>query len=537
MMKTAATLLMIACLSLNAARPDVSKLPPPADRPGLTYEKDIRPIFEASCFNCHSRRAQRVRADLRLDTLQDILRGSEDGKILFPGNSRDSFLVHAVAQLDDETAMPPKVPERPTGLMGARGGGGSRVLAGPMFAQGDRDKDKKLTKDEFTGVADAWFDKLDPDKAGKLSQQQFAEKFGDVLAAPGQATNAGPGQRERARGGFDFTAMIAPGVFTATDIDKDGSLTRSEFRTSFAKWFTDIDSTKSGAIDEPRLREGLDAALPAPNFFGGRGGGFGAGNEIAARMLALGDKDSDKKLTKDELSALAEALFGQFDTNKAGKVTQEEFVARSTDVFPRQAQGMFGGPAGAGGGFAPGGGGQRGGGRSDGGRPEGGREPGRAGQRGDDRGEAGGRLGGGQRGGGLPDFGGGGGAQFGGGRGRSFAPGLFSALDTDKDKSLTRGEIRATFETWLKNWDAENTGALTEATLREKLNAALPRPEFGAFGGTGGAAAPGAADRGEPGRTRGGGRPEGAAPSGTPPKPLTPDQVALVRAWIDQGAK
>jgi hypothetical protein len=29
----------------------------------------------------------------------------------------------------------------------------------------------------------------------------------------------------------------------------------------------------------------------------------------------------------------------------------------------------------------------------------------------------------------------------------------------------------------------------------------------------------------------------GPRPQGPPPKPLTPEQVGLVRAWIDQGAK
>ena len=32
---------------------DISKLPPPADKKGVTYAKDIRPLFEASCFRCH----------------------------------------------------------------------------------------------------------------------------------------------------------------------------------------------------------------------------------------------------------------------------------------------------------------------------------------------------------------------------------------------------------------------------------------------------------------------------------------------------
>ena len=36
---------------------------------------------------------------------------------------------------------------------------------------------------------------------------------------------------------------------------------------------------------------------------------------------------------------------------------------------------------------------------------------------------------------------------------------------------------------------------------------------------------------------KGGPGPEPGKQQGPPPKPLTPEQVGLVRAWIDQGAK
>ena len=45
---------------------------------------------------------------LRLDRLEAALKGGENGKVITPGKSRDSALVIAVAQLDEETAMPPK---------------------------------------------------------------------------------------------------------------------------------------------------------------------------------------------------------------------------------------------------------------------------------------------------------------------------------------------------------------------------------------------------------------------------------------------
>src|SRR5207247_7628502 len=71
-MKTAPTLLVVGLAttgwSLTAAQPDLSKLPPPSAKAGLTYAKDIRPLFETACFNCHGERRQR--AGLRLDSLE-----------------------------------------------------------------------------------------------------------------------------------------------------------------------------------------------------------------------------------------------------------------------------------------------------------------------------------------------------------------------------------------------------------------------------------------------------------------------------------
>jgi hypothetical protein len=58
-------------------------------------------------------------------------------------------------------------------------------------------------------------------------------------------------------------------------------------------------------------------------------------------------------------------------------------------------------------------------------------------------------------------------------------------------------------------------------------NAPDPKPPAG--DGNPGAAAPGGPGGGPGGPGRG--------PGGPPPKPLTPEQVGLVRAWIDQGAK
>ena len=90
----------------SAASVDLTKLPPAAKQDGVTYAKDIKPIFESSCLRCHG--SERPKAGLRLDSLESVLKGSKDGKVIVPGKSQDSLLVIAVARLDEEKAMPPK---------------------------------------------------------------------------------------------------------------------------------------------------------------------------------------------------------------------------------------------------------------------------------------------------------------------------------------------------------------------------------------------------------------------------------------------
>ena len=74
--------------------------------------------------------------------------------------------------------------------------------------------------------------------------------------------------------------VVGPGLFTASDANKDGTLMRSEFKETFGKWFSAWDADKRGSLNEEKLRSGLSAALPSPNFGGpggGRGGGSGPG--------------------------------------------------------------------------------------------------------------------------------------------------------------------------------------------------------------------------------------------------------------------
>ena len=98
----------IAALTVLVVRADVdvTKLPPPAAKKDVTFAKDIKPMFEKACFNCHGEEKQK--AKLRVDSVEAILKGSENGKIVEVGKSDKSSLVHTVAGLVEDMMMPPE---------------------------------------------------------------------------------------------------------------------------------------------------------------------------------------------------------------------------------------------------------------------------------------------------------------------------------------------------------------------------------------------------------------------------------------------
>lgn len=87
--------------------PDASKLPPASTKTGVTYENDIKPMFEKSCFKCHG--PDRQRGKLRLDSLEATIKGGKNSKDVVAGKSAESNLIFAVAHVgdDDMKFMPP----------------------------------------------------------------------------------------------------------------------------------------------------------------------------------------------------------------------------------------------------------------------------------------------------------------------------------------------------------------------------------------------------------------------------------------------
>jgi len=88
------------------------------DSAAPTYERDIKPLFARRCTVCHKaskRDDPDVSGGLALDSLEGILAGTPREKVVVPGRSAASELVHRLAERDEDRRMPSQdkpLPER-----------------------------------------------------------------------------------------------------------------------------------------------------------------------------------------------------------------------------------------------------------------------------------------------------------------------------------------------------------------------------------------------------------------------------------------
>lgn len=166
-------LLITAVLALGVssaiAEVDLSKLPAASAQKDITFAKDIKPIFEASCFRCHGEKQKK--GGIRVDSVEAILKGGKEGKIVEVGNAVKSDLLISVSYLDPEVAMPPKPKARKGGPGGERreggehreggtnapAGGPGKPPGGPGGPGSNQPPAKPLTPDQV-GLVRAWID-------------------------------------------------------------------------------------------------------------------------------------------------------------------------------------------------------------------------------------------------------------------------------------------------------------------------------------------------------------------------------------------
>src|SRR5687768_14935198 len=99
----AALSILLAALSGRPAAAQTSPAKGPAEQ-----EKEVRALFEANCFRCHSHQAGKSKGGLMLDSLSAMQKGGDNGPAVVPGDPDKGLLVKAIGYHDDELKMPPK---------------------------------------------------------------------------------------------------------------------------------------------------------------------------------------------------------------------------------------------------------------------------------------------------------------------------------------------------------------------------------------------------------------------------------------------
>lgn len=78
--------------------------PARADEKAVSFEKDVAPIFKASCVSCH--KPDKKKGKLDMSTYADLRKGGKQGDPIKPGDPAKSLIVEMISGKDPE--MPEK---------------------------------------------------------------------------------------------------------------------------------------------------------------------------------------------------------------------------------------------------------------------------------------------------------------------------------------------------------------------------------------------------------------------------------------------
>lgn len=92
--------------------PTDTPLPAPTETPAqaaaVTFSKDIQPLFEQRCINCHGGK-DGIKGGLSMKTYADLMKGGESGAAIVAGDPANSLLVQLIVKGE----MPKRAPKLP----------------------------------------------------------------------------------------------------------------------------------------------------------------------------------------------------------------------------------------------------------------------------------------------------------------------------------------------------------------------------------------------------------------------------------------
>ena len=185
-------------------------------------------------------------------------------------------------------------------------GGGQRTMQFqmPSFADLDKNKDKKISKDEFSSqFPPQMFDNVDANHDGSIDEEEWkamTTRFAGGRGAGGERTMiAGP------RIGESMTKLL--------DANTDGKVSREEF-AKIVSLFDSLDKDHNGELSQDELNGFLRAVNEVQTQATG-------GVEVN-NLFEKYDKNKDAKITAEEMGN--ERIFKSMDLNKDGEITRAE---------------------------------------------------------------------------------------------------------------------------------------------------------------------------------------------------------------------
>lgn len=98
-------LIAIAASSMFGATlmaPSATKAEPQTE---VSFKEKVTPVLKKYCYNCHA--GEKSSKGLKVDTYENIMKGTSYGKVIKPGKSAESVIVKSIKSQPGGTKMPP----------------------------------------------------------------------------------------------------------------------------------------------------------------------------------------------------------------------------------------------------------------------------------------------------------------------------------------------------------------------------------------------------------------------------------------------